>query len=206
MGYWILGDVVDTILGMNQSGTSVLDSSVKRIMSVDFTLSKQSSRMIGMRRGRGAARRTADQKQTPQYAINLKTAMAAPPCTGRFCSEEGGYDVMHFEVRVLVNADHVMHFIHELCSAKTHKFRGWYGDDPEQTFKHNQITVLEHSVIPIDLENYEHASYRYGPGAVVELDLICEYLFVAAGYDEVKPKVIRNDLQGISDEDAAAAN
>ena len=77
----------------------------------------------------------------PSYVINLKTAMAAPPCTGRFCSEEA--DVMHFNVRVMVAADQVMPFIQELCSAKTHKFRGWYGDEPEQTFKHNQITVLE---------------------------------------------------------------
>jgi hypothetical protein len=200
MGYWILEDVVDTIQETNQSGSSVLNSPVKRIMSVDFTMSRQSSRMIGGRRGRGV-RRTADQQQMPSYVINSKTAMAAPPCTGRFCTEDA--DVVHFEVRVLVSADQVMRFMQELCSAKTHKFRGWYGDEPEQTFKRNQITVLEHTVSPIDLEDFEHANYRYGAGAVVELDLICEYLFVNAGYDEVKPKVAMNDLQGISDEEAA---
>lgn len=108
---------------------------------------------------------------------------------------------MHFEVRVIVSADQVMRFIQELCSAKTHKFRGWYGDGPEQTFKHNQITVLEHTIAPIDLEDFDHRSYRYGPDAVVELDLVCEYLFVNAGYNEVKPKEALNDLQGIADEE-----
>ena len=196
MGYWILEDVADTIEEMNKSGSSVLDSPVKRVMSVSFTLSKQSSRMVGApQRGRSVGKATAS--RCPSYVINLKTAMAAPPCTGRFCNEE--VDVMHFKVRVMVAADQVMPFIQELCSAKTHKFRGWYGDQPEQTFKHNQITVLESSVIPVDLEDSEHSSYRYGDEAVVELDLICEYLFVKAGYEEVKPKVIKNDILGRSD-------
>lgn len=197
MGYWILGDVVDTVQQMNQSGTCVLDSPVKRIMNVGFTLSK-GTRMVGGRK----VRRTGQQQEMPSYAINLKTAMAAPPCTGRFCNAEAGYDVMHFEITVIVSADQVMHFIQELCSAKTHKFRGWYDDLPEQVFKHNQITVLEDSISPVDLEGSDHGTYRYGPGAVVQLDLICEYLFICTGYDEVKPKVILNDIQGISDEEA----
>jgi hypothetical protein len=200
MGYWILEDVADTILEMNKSGASVLDSPVKRIMNVTFTQSKQATRMIGGRRGRGVRKTTSD--QFPSYAINLKTSLAAPPCTGRFCSEEQGYDAMHFEVYVLVSADQVMPFIQELCSAKTHKFRGWYGDQPEQTFKHNQITVLESSVIPVDLEDPQHGSYRYGNEAVVGLDLICEYLFIRAGYEEIKPPEVKNDILGVSDEEA----
>jgi len=194
MAYWILGDVVDTIEKMNESGTCVLDSPVKRITVVSFTQSKQGTRMIG---GRRRMRKTTTD-QFPSYAINLKTAMAAPPCTGRYCNEET--DSMHFEVYVLISADKVMPFIQELCSAKTHKFRGWHDDKPEQTFKHNQITVLESNIIPIDLEDPEHGSYRYGNEAVVGLDLTCEYLFIKAGYEEVKPELVKNDILGIADE------
>lgn len=197
MAYWILEDITDTIEQMNKNGTSVLDSPVKRIMAVSFTQSKQASRMIGGRR-RGIRKASLD--QFPSYAINLKTAMAAPPCTGRFCNEET--DSMHFQLHVLVSADQVMPFIQELCSAKTHKFRGWYGEKPEQTFKHNQITILESSIIPVDLEDPDHGSYRYGDESVVGLDLICEYLFIKAGYEEVKPQEIKNDILGISDDEA----
>lgn len=196
MGYWILGDVIDTIQEANKSVSSVLDSPVKRVMGATFTLSKQSGRMVG-RRGR-TVRREGDSKLMPSYVINLKTAMAAPPCTGRFCNEE--VDVMHFNVRVIVAASQVMPFIQELCSAKTHKFRGWHEDKPEQTFKHNQITVLESTVTPIDPEDSEHSTYRYGGEAVVELDLICEYLFLKAAYEEIKPEVIKSDITGTSTE------
>ncbi len=196
MGYWALGDVIDTIQQMNSNSSSALDAPVKRIMNVSFTLSSQSTRMIGGRRGR-MTRRPTD-KQTPTYVINLKTAIAAPPCTGRYCNEI--VDVMHFNVRVIVAADQVMPFIQELCSAKTHKFRGWYGDQPEQTFKHNQIAVLESNVIPVDIEDLDHNTYRYGSDTVVDLDLICEYIFQKAGYEAVKPQVIKNDIAGTTEE------
>ncbi len=204
MGYWMLEDITDTVVEMNKSSSSVLDAPVKRVMAASFAFGRQASRMVG-RRGR-PVRREGDMKLMPTYVINLKTAMAAPPCTGRFCSEEA--DVMHFNLRVIVAAHQVMPFIQELCSAKTHKFRGWYGDQPEQTFKHNQITVLESNVIPIDLEDYEHSAYRYGGDPVVELDLICEYLFPKAAdpedkietYEDMKPQVIKDDIAGVSAE------
>lgn len=207
MGYWILEDVVDTVEAVNQNGASVLDCPVKRIMGVTLAQGRQGARMIGGRRGR-AIRRDGLQMPTPSYAIHLKSSMAAPPCTGRFCKEEDA-DVMHFEVRVLIGADQVMPFIQELCSAKTHKFHGWYGNDTEQTFKHNQITVLEQSIIPVDLEDNMHAVYRYGPGAVVELDLICEYLFPKSvkpragmkAYEDMKPQVVKDDIAGVAPAD-----
>jgi hypothetical protein len=208
MGYWILEDVVDTIVAMNQRGSSVLDGPVKRLMGVTLAQGRQTARMIGGRRGR-AVRRDGTQLPTPSYAINLKSAMAAPPCTGRFSNEENA-DVMHFEVRVLIGADQVMPFIQELCSAKTHAFRGWDGKDPEQTFKHNQITVLEQSIIPVDLEDNMHAVYRYGPGAVVELDLICEYVFPKSaqpkegdpnGLADMMPSVVKDDIAGVAPKD-----
>jgi len=196
MGYWILEDVIDTVQEMNKNSTCVLDAPVKRIMNTSFTLSSQATRRIGGRRMRGARRNT--DREMPTYVINVKTAIAAPPCTGRFCNED--VDVMHFNVRVIIGADQVMPFIQELCSAKSHKFRGWDGEGPEQTFLHNQITVLENNVIPVDLEGLDHATYRYGADAVVDLDLICEYIFQKAGYEGVKPQVIKDDIAGIEPE------
>jgi hypothetical protein len=82
----------------------------------------------------------------------------------------------------------------ELCSAKEHKFRGFAGDEPEQTFKHNQITILENKFRSIDEEPY--SLYRYGEDAVVELDLICEYMFNRKGYEEIKPETVKETLKG----------
>jgi hypothetical protein len=193
MGYWMLEDVVATIEQINRKGTNILNSPVKRIMDVGLTQARPSGRSGGFRRGRGI-RREGD-RHTPTYVINARTALAAPPVTGRFCNED--VDVMHFNLCVVVEADQVIPFIQQLCSAKTHTFRGWYGDLPEQTFKHNQITVLESVVRPIERERPEHGLYRYGEGAVVELDLICEYIFHKEGYDEVMPEIVKDDIAGL---------
>ncbi len=86
------------------------------------------------------------------------------------------HDVMQFDVHVIVKAADVMRFMQELCSAKTHKFRGWLGDQPEQTYKHNQISILESQIAPVDREDFDHSSYQYGNDEVVDVDLICEYV------------------------------
>jgi len=193
MGYWILEDVIDTVEAMNRDTSSVLEAPVKRIMSASFTTSSQSGRKVGGRRGK-SKRQLSNAKTMPVYVINQDTAIAAPPCTGRFCNAD--LDVMHFSISVVVDADQVVPFIQELCSAKTHKFYGWDGKGDEQTFKHNQITALETNVTPVDLEDVDHSTFRYGPGVVLTLDLICEYIFPRAGYDEIKPQLVKNDIAG----------
>lgn len=189
MGYWILEDIVASIEQINSRGANILNSPVKRITNAGFTLSRPSSRMTGGRRR--TVRRTGE-REMPTYAVDRRTALAFPPITGRLSNDQ--VHVMHFSLSVIIDADQVMPFIQELCSAKTHTFRGWYGDLPEQTFKHNQITVLESVVTPIERQRSEHSVYRYGDGAVVELDLICEYLFHAEAYEEVMPGVVKEDV------------
>ena len=76
----------------------------------------------------------------------------------------------------------------KLCSAKNHKFKGFAGDEMEQTFKHNQITVLETKFRSVDEEPY--SLYDYGDDPVVELDLICEYIFNKKGYEEITPETV----------------
>jgi hypothetical protein len=95
---------------------------------------------------------------------------------------------------VVVNAKSVLPFMKELCSAKEHKFSGFSGREPEQMFKHNQMTILESTITPVERESRMHDYYRYGEDALVELDLICEYIFNKAGYAEIKPEQVKTDL------------
>jgi hypothetical protein len=119
--------------------------------------------------------------------------MTGTPCTGRFT--DGVRDIMQFEVRVIVKSAEAMRFLQELCSAKTHKFRGWLGDQPEQTYKHNQISILESQISPVDREDFEHSSFQYGDEEVVDVDLICEYALVRAAYASLFPKEVLDDIE-----------
>lgn len=191
IGYWVLEDIATTIREMNKDADSILDAPIKRVMNADFTL-KQRRMAPGRGGARRAARRDKD-KGLPSFVTSAKDGMTTP-CTGRYSNEE--IDVMHFNLRLVLNAGDVLRFMQELCSAKPHTFRGYYGDQPEQTFKHNQITVLETNIAPVDREGYEHELYRYGDNAIVELDLIGEYVLPRVGYDEIRPRQVIEDLTG----------
>ncbi len=189
LGYWALEDVMTTIREANRDAGNILEAPVKRIMRVGFALKKMRASAMG-RGARRTAKRPGD-TQAPAYVKTARGGMTTP-CTGRLCNDD--IDVIHFNVVVIVGAGDVMSFMEELCRAKTHRFRGLYGDEPVQTFKHNQITILESSIAPIDREDFEHSPYRYGDDAVVLLDLICEYVFQKAGYEQVKPQLVKDDL------------
>lgn len=175
LAYWITEDIFDTIDALNFGSDSVFTSPVKRLMEVNFTTS---ARNTGLR-GTGVK---------PSYVFSVKEGLTVPH-TGRFCN--GDIDVLHFNVVVVVSAKEVLPFMQRLCSAKLHKFRGFLGEEQEQVFKHNQITVLESNIRPIDREEKTHNLYRYGEDAVVELSLICEYIFNKSGYDEIKPESVK---------------
>jgi hypothetical protein len=197
LGYWIVEDVVDTIDAMSAQSQNVFTSPVKRLMRVSFSLSARRTGMTGrlrrpgmtVQRGRD---RVADDK--PSYVLSARDGLTQP-CTGRYCSDEDKLDVMHFNVTVLIRADAVLPFMQELCSAKEHKFSGYLQREPEQTFKHNQITILESNVTTIDTESPDHDLFRYGDDAVVELDLICEYIFNRTGYEEIFPEVVKESMK-----------
>jgi hypothetical protein len=194
LGYWIIEDAIDTIEAMNTGSKSVLTSPVKRLMRVGFALSETGGMGLrAARMGRRAAKRSSEDK--PTYVLSAQEGLTES-CTGRFSNKD--IDVIHFNLVVLVRADDVLPFMEELCSAKQHKFRGYpLGDGPEQTFKHNQITILESNIKPIDTQNDpSHYLYRYGEDAVVELDLICEYIFNKTGYDSIMPNPVKDELQG----------
>ena len=175
LAYWITEDVFDTIDAMDSRSNSVFTSPVKRLMEVSFTASSK-----------GPGLEATDAR--PIYVSTLKDALTVPH-TGRFCDAD--IDVVHFNVVVVVSSKAVLPFMQQLCSGKQHKFRGFSGEEQEQVFKHNQITVLESNIQPIDREDSAHNLYRYGEDAVVELKLICEYIFNKDGYDEIKPESVK---------------
>ncbi len=188
MGYWMIEDVFTTVREMNKSSSSVVDAPVKRVMNVSFVLGRASSRAF-RRAGRGF--RAKKEGDNPLYVTSAKDAMTMP-CTERFSCED--YDIMHFEVRVVVDAKDTLAFMKQLCTAKEHKFSGWKGNEPAQKYLHNQITVLESSTAPVDPQRLEHLVYRYGDAEVVELDLICEYILNKAAYETTKPKQVKDDI------------
>ncbi len=191
LGYWIIEDVIDTIGATNSGSESIFTSPVKRLINVSFTKSARSfsSRSRGRRSRRtGGAGARADR---PSYVLSIGDGFTEP-CTGRLCSDD--IDVVHFTLSVLVETKDVPLFMQQLCSSKEHRFKGFSGNEPDRTFAHNQITILEYDISPIDRSRVEHKLYEYGEDALVKLDLTCEYIFDRKGYDEIKPEAIKKAL------------
>jgi len=190
LGYLIIEDVIATIDACNSGSNSILTSPVKRLLNIDFALVGR--RRAGPRPTR-AVSRSPEGDNEPKYVMSAYDGFVAPPCTGRFSNDD--IDVVHFNVAVVVVADSVFPFMKQLCSAKEHKFKGFFGEGPEQSLKHNQISILESNIEAIDPKNLAHRLYRYGEDAVVELNLICEYIFDKEGYEQIKPKVVIEALE-----------
>ncbi len=193
LAYWVVKDVIDTIGTMNtEAGSnSVLTSPVKRLIGIYFDLSGSGYRTTSTYPGRGQSSKagtTKTETNRPVYALSLQDVLIEP-YTGRYCNDD--IDVIHFNVIVVVSTKAVLPFMQQLCSAKEHKFSGFYGNEQEQICKHNQITILESKISSIDREERTHSLYRYGDEAVVELDLTCEYIFNKAGYEEIKPASVK---------------
>jgi len=174
MGSWVIEDVLGTIMVCNAGSQNVFDAQVKRLMDVSFSRDSSSKGSLSV---------------PPKYVVNISDAMVRPH-TGRLSNER--MDVVHFRVSVVVNSESILPFMQKLCSAKPHKFRGWSGLEPEQVFKHNQITILENSAIAVDREDEAHDFYRYGDDPIVGLTLICEYNLEKSGHDEIKPQFLKS--------------
>jgi hypothetical protein len=192
LAYWAIEDVIDTIGAMNSGSNSVLTSPAKRLLRVGFTASEGT---YGDHRRLGSVGGTTQKTKgdRPSYVLSIGQGLTEP-CTGRYCNDD--IDVIHFNVVVVVSAKAVLPFMKELCSGKQHKFKGFSGDEQERPFKHNQITILESNIRSIDREDQTHSFYRYGDESVVELDLICEYVFNKKGYDGIKPESVKTALKG----------
>ncbi len=193
LAYWVITDIFDTISAVNSDYDSVLTAPVKRLMQMSFNMGLRrpgaGGRFRGHGRGRGrrGPRTSSGEVDKPTYVISVDDGLTVP-CTGRVSDDANNIDVIHFNIAVVVNIKSVLPFMQQLCSAKNHKFKGFAGDEMEQTFKHNQITVLETKFRSVEDEPY--SLYDYGEDPVVELDLICEYIFNKKGYEEIKPETV----------------
>jgi hypothetical protein len=204
LGYWVIEDIFKTIGTMNSGHESVLTAPVKRFLSLTFTMGLKRPRSGGgVFRSRGFRDRKATQQgqkkeiaDKPLYVLSESDGLTEP-CTGRFSKQDGDIDVIHFNADFVVSARDVLAFMEELCSGKEHQFKGYpKGQDPPQTFKHNQITILESSMKSPSLTDMSHRYYRYGEDNVVELNLICEYIFNKKGYEPIKPESVKKTLAG----------
>jgi hypothetical protein len=187
LGYWIVEDVFQTVKTLNAHSVNVLDAPVKRIMDIGFTSASASA---------GTSPQpvmSTTQSGKPQYVTSFKTGLTLP-LTARVSNDR--FDVVHFRLSVIVSAKAVPQFLQELCSGKEHRFKGFRNELPkEETFKHNQITILKSDFEAVDPEDNNNRFYRYGPDGVVKLVLVCEYIFDKKGYDAVKPPSVRKDLE-----------
>jgi hypothetical protein len=203
LAFWIIEDVVHTIGVMNAESRNVLDSPVKRLMELTFpgVRTKSRSKRPGARVGRVARGRKGSRSgmsDKPGYVLSLDR-LRPGSCTRRV--SEDYIDVVRFQTSVVLDSGAILPFMKELCSAKEHKFRGWDGRGPEKTFEHNQVTILEYRITPVNREkDNTHKFYRYGKGAVVKLDLTCEYIFSVDACKEVKPPAIAKAIEQIRSE------
>jgi hypothetical protein len=184
LAYWIIEDVADTIEVRNSGSSNVYTSPVKRLMFISF--------IDQFRRMRRSSRTASGKKETdlPSYVLTTIDGLAEIG-TKRICDDY--IDVVHFNVGVVVSTKDVLPFMRQLCSAKEHRPRAWDGKS-EEVLKHNQITILGSKLTPVRRDAAEHKYYRYGEDAVAQLELTCEYVFVKSGYDDVKPKYVKDGV------------
>ena len=189
MAFWVYEDIADTIEKTNSNIENVLSAPVKRLLGVRFTgpvivgqdTSRSSSRTMGV----------AGVRDKPNYVSSLLPSffLATSP-TGRVCNDD--VDIIHFAVSVLIDSHSILSFMKELCNEKPHSFYPDFIQSGQPVeVRHNQITILQSDLKVIDKSDSVHELYRYGKGAVVRLDLICEYQFNRSGYDAIKPEAIK---------------
>ncbi len=193
LAYWVIEDILNTINSMNSGHEYVLSAPVKRLMQVSFTVDSYGTRRrTGGSRGRGSVGKTDSKNDDrPKYVISSDNeTMLTESCTGRYSNDD--IDVIHFNVVCVVSIRDIMAFMKELCSAKEYQYIDESGQT--HTYKHNQITIMETKITSVDKEDSDHNSYHYGDDGVVELDLICEYIFNKKGYENYKPESVKETL------------
>jgi hypothetical protein len=198
LGYWVIEDVFATISSMNSGSSNVLTAPVKRLLSIGFggssiggTRSASPYSPYGGRPTMSSGTMVGGDR--PSYVTALQPGLAVDSCTGRV-SDGNNIDVIHFKATVVVSVKSILPFMKELCSAKQHRFNGFFNElGQAKVFSHNQITVLESKFTAVDRSDAFHGLYRYGQDAVVELELVCEYAFDAKAYNPIKPQVVKGE-------------
>jgi hypothetical protein len=180
LGYWVIEDVFTTIEKINAGSNNVFSSPVKRLVRVGFVT--PDALVLGGEAGKAT-------QDKPKYVVKPEDQLTES-FTGRLSNDD--IDVIHFSAVLVMSTKAIIPFMQELCSAKEHKFMGFTGQEPAKVFKHNQITVLESRVRPVDMTLKSNRDYRYGSDSVVQVEIVCEYIFNKKGYDAIKPEQVKN--------------
>ena len=207
LAYWVIEDVFNTIDAANAGHESLLTAPVKRFSRMSFTMGlkrpgsrgSRSGAVIRSVGGRRTRQQNEEESDRPAYVLTDKDGLTES-LTGRLTEVDGPIDVIHFNAAVVVASKDVLLFMKEFCSAKEHKYSGYpQPSQAPETHLHNQITILESKIAPINPDDMLHRYYRYGDDPVVELDMICEYIFNTKGYEPIKPQVIKDTIAGLDE-------
>jgi hypothetical protein len=180
VAYWVYEDVIQTVNNLNRNSNSIFDAPLKRIIGISFT---------GPADGDSRGAKTASIDQPIYITEQSPSPLVSETWTTRKSDEN--IDVIHFSLSVIVAVDKVPEFMKELCSSKSHMFRGWDGGAEPSEHERNQITILNFDTVPVDPQSDRHKYYRYGKSAVVQWTGACEYIFSREAYDEIIPEVIK---------------
>lgn len=203
MGYWVIEDVFETIRSCNAGSSNIYTSPVKRLKEIRFARVPEGGGMMGAMAGygmdyMGEGSMSGDKDEKYPELVLEKADGIVKPLTGRLSSET--LDVVHFGMAVVVDARKVLWFMEKLCSEKEHVFAGFSGTEEKQRLRRNQITILESSMKSFTRKLGPHRLYRYGEHPVVELNLVCEYIFDLNAYKEIIPEVVTANLAAAEEE------
>lgn len=169
---WVQEDVARAIAATNGSSTSVIDSAVKRLKLISFP--QELSMFVfpgGQRPQQGQA--IAGMATDPSAAVPSESAISY---TGRVSN--GLFDVVHFSLIVHVRETDVARFVSQIS-------------------RNRLMTVLKLDITPVDPSTLQQPLYVYGPGAVVEVKMDVEALFLRSWTAPLMPESVKL-LLGIS--------
>lgn len=180
VNYWVSNDVASAIEELNTNSTSVLDSPIKNLI----TLNIPEDFYPPTKGAGGGLRGGAADADTPTVATGGRPdATIALPDPGTSTPTKRAsnnlYDVVQFNLVVDMEADKIPLFLKTLA---TNRF----------------LTVTRLEMEPVDSQVKQGEGYVYGPQPVVTLRLDCEELFMREWTIHYMPKEIRKNL-GIPD-------
>lgn len=162
MSLWIQQDVCAAVARENANSKTIPTSPVKHLVAVDV---RQDQSLYVVSGGLAAAAPAAPavDENGNEIPVDGGAAPAGPTknytlsSTGRVCNSL--YDVVQFELVVVVDREYVTNFIRQLQAGRF-------------------IAVLDADIQSIDLEEAVSQGYDYGQKPVVELRVKCESLFL----------------------------
>lgn len=207
---WIQQDVVDAIVKLNHQSETVEQAPIKRLIEISFSGDQVSEGSTDSRSGASSYRRRSasmvgrrfanSEKFLPCYVVKNKkdfiSGHIATPFTNHTSNDM--FDVVQFEVGVIIDTRNISDFINALQSEKVDLLTT---NSDLNSLGRNQITVLDFQIEPLDLENENKAGYYYGTGSLCVLSVAAEYLFFndkQTTYEQKKPQPIRELLEPVN--------